>query len=138
MNISDKGLAVLKLREGSRNKAYKDVKGVWTIGVGHTGPEVQEGLVWTDQQILDVLKQDVKVAEQGLTDNVRVALSQNQFDALVSFIFNVGVKAFRRSTMLKYINVGEFGLAAQQFDRWVIPVEVTSRRMSEKAQFQEV
>ena len=138
MNISDKGLAVLKLREGSRNKAYKDVKGIWTIGVGHTGPEVQEGLVWTDQQILDVLKQDVKVAEQGVTDNVRVALSQNQFDALVSFIFNVGVKAFRRSTMLKYINIGEFGLAAQQFDRWVIPVEVTSRRMSEKAQFQEV
>ena len=138
MNISDKGLAVLKLREGSRNKAYKDVKGIWTIGVGHTGPEVQEGLVWTDQQILDVLKQDVKVAEQGVTDNVRVALSQNQFDALVSFIFNVGVKAFRRSTMLKYINVGEFGLAAQQFDRWVIPIEVTSRRMSEKAQFQEV
>ena len=138
MNISDKGLAVLKLREGSRNKAYKDVKGIWTIGVGHTGPEVQEGLVWTDQQILDVLKQDVKVAEQGVTDNVRVALSQNQFDALVSFIFNVGVTAFRRSTMLKYINIGEFGLAAQQFDRWVIPVEVTSRRMSEKAQFQEV
>ena len=138
MNISDKGLAVLKLREGSRNKAYKDVKGIWTIGVGHTGPEVQEGLVWTDQQILDVLKQDVKVAEQGVRDNVRVALSQNQFDALVSFIFNVGVKAFRRSTMLKYINIGEFGLAAQQFDRWVIPVEVTSRRMSEKAQFQEV
>ena len=138
MNISDKGLAVLKLREGSRNKAYKDVKGIWTIGVGHTGPEVQEGLVWTDQQILDVLKQDVKVAEQGVTDNVRVALSQNQFDALVSFIFNVGVKAFRRSTMLKYINIGEFGLAAQQFDRWVIPIEVTSRRMSEKAQFQEV
>lgn len=138
MNISDKGLAVLKLREGSRNKAYKDVKGIWTIGVGHTGPEVQEGLVWTDQQILDVLKQDVKVAEQGVTDNVRVALSQNQFDALVSFIFNVGVTAFRRSTMLKYINIGEFGLAAQQFDRWVIPIEVTSRRMSEKAQFQEV
>ena len=128
----------MKLREGSRNKAYKDVKGIWTIGVGHTGPEVQEGLVWTDQQILDVLKQDVKVAEQGVTDNVRVALSQNQFDALVSFIFNVGVKAFRRSTMLKYINIGEFGLAAQQFDRWVIPIEVTSRRMSEKAQFQEV
>ena len=105
MNISDKGLAVLKLREGSRNKAYKDVKGVWTIGVGHTGPEVQEGLVWTDQQILDVLKQDVKVAEKGVTDNVRVALSQNQFDALVSFVFNAEHQSCNKIKCHNHLNI---------------------------------
>lgn len=137
MNLSDKGRAVLAMREGKRNKAYQDVKGIWTIGVGHTGPEVKAGLVWTDKQIDDALIQDVKIAEKDVLDNVRVALSQNQFDALVSFVFNVGEVAFRRSTMLKFINIGEFGLAAQQFNRWVIPVQVTSRRMSEKAQFQE-
>ncbi len=135
MNISEAGLNILSLREGVRTKAYKDTKGIWTIGVGHTGPEVKEGLVWTSKQVQDTLRQDIKIAEKCIEDVVRVPLTQNQYDALVSFIFNVGVRAFSKSTMLKFINVGEFDAAAEQFNRWVIPIEISTRRMSEKAQF---
>ena len=136
MNMSDVGLKLLKLREGSRNKAYQDTKGIWTIGVGHTGPEVVEGLVWSDAQVLDALRKDVATTEKCLDDNVVVLLGQNQVDALCSFIFNVGVGAFRRSTMLRFINKGMMKEAAAEFDRWHIPPEITSRRNSEKAQFQ--
>lgn len=135
MNMSDNGLKLLTLREGKRNKAYKDTKGIWTIGVGHTGPEVVEGLVWTDAQVDAALKQDIKTAERAIIANVKVFLTQNQFDALCSFIFNVGVTAFTRSTLLKVLNVGNYTEAANQFDRWHIPPEITSRRNSERDQF---
>jgi len=135
MKTSEKGLELLTLREGFRTFAYKDTKGIWTIGVGHTGPEVHEGLTWTVDQVNDALREDVKTAEKAINDNVTVPLTVNQFDALVSFTFNVGVGAFKRSTLLKVLNQGNYTEAARQFDRWVIPVEITSRRMSEKAQF---
>lgn len=134
MKLSSKGLASLILREGKRNKAYKDTIGIWTIGVGHTGPEVKEGLQWTDQQIEYALLKDVLWAEEAVND-VNSLLTQNQFDALVSFVFNVGATAFAKSTMKKMLDKGLFSEAAKQFDRWVIPPEITSRRMSEKAQF---
>ena len=135
MKMSEDGLKALMLREGKRNKAYKDTKGIWTIGVGHTGPEVKEGLVWTDQQVLDQLAKDVAITEECINRVVRVQISQNMFDALSSFIFNVGIGAFEKSTMLKKINLGDFGGAGMEFDRWHIPPEITSRRNSEKAQF---
>lgn len=135
MKTSENGLALLEFREGSRNKAYRDTKGIWTIGVGHTGPEVHQGLVWTDEQIKAALATDVVTAENCINDHVEVPLSQEQFDALVSFVFNVGVTQFVESTLLKKLNVGDYEGAAKQFDRWVIPVEVTGRRMSEKKQF---
>jgi len=135
MNMSDKGLKLLTLREGKRNKAYKDTKGIWTIGVGHTGPEVLPDSVWSDAQVDAALKQDIKTAERAIIANVKVFLTQNQFDALCSFIFNVGVTAFSRSTLLKVLNVGNYTEAANQFDRWHIPPEITSRRNSERDQF---
>ncbi|MFZ2190085.1 MAG: lysozyme [Candidatus Magasanikiibacteriota bacterium] len=135
MNLSDKGLDLLTIREGKRNKAYKDVKGIWTIGVGHTGPEVVEGLVWDDATIKQVLKQDCSIAEKAIKTYVFTPLTQNQFDALVSFIFNVGVNAFRRSTLCAKLNMRDFVGAAEQFDRWHIPAAIIGRRDSEKAQF---
>lgn len=138
MRVSDDGVARLIVREGKRNKAYKDTKGIWTIGVGHTGPEVVEGLVWTDGQVAAALKDDLDEVEQALSKYVLTPLTQNQFDALASFIFNVGVNAFRRSTMLKYINLRAFDKAAKEFDRWHIPPEIISRRDSEYTQFNEV
>lgn len=134
MKLSENGTTILILREGLRLKAYKDTKGIWTIGVGHTGPEVTQGLVWTKEKAHKVFKQDVAWAEDAV-NLVQVPLTANQFDALVSFVFNVGAAAFKRSTMLKLLNVGDYEGAAKQFDRWVIPIEITSRRMSEKAQF---
>jgi len=137
MKMSENGLQLLTLREGFKTFAYKDTKGIWTIGVGHTGPEVKAGLVWTVAQVKDALRADVATAEKAINKGVKVVLTQNQFDALCSFIFNVGVGAFTRSTLLKVLNKGNYIEAANQFDRWHIPVEITSRRNSEREQFKE-
>lgn len=134
MKTSKNGLKLLIQREGLRLKAYKDTKGIWTIGVGHTGPEVVEGLVWTEAKAMEVFAKDIQWAEDAV-NAVDSPLSQNQFDALVSFVFNVGAPAFYNSTMKKKLNLGDYEGAAKQFDRWVIPPEITGRRMSEKAQF---
>ena len=135
MITSDKGIQILAMREGKRLKAYKDTKGIWTVGVGHTGPEVVEGLCIDDAQCHSLLHFDVATAEKAINDLVKVPLTQNQFDALVSFVFNVGVEAFKRSTLLKVLNLGNYKEAANQFDRWHIPIEITSRRNGERDQF---
>lgn len=137
MRVSDDGIARLTAREGKRNKAYKDTKGIFTIGVGHTGPEVHEFLAWTDGQVAAALKDDLDEVEQALDKYVLVPLTQKQYDALASFIFNVGVNAFRRSTMLRYLNLRMFDKAAAEFDRWHIPKEIIGRRDSERDQFKE-
>ena len=135
MKISQQGLDLLVAREGRRNKAYLDSVGVWTIGVGHTGPEVHEGLVWTDAEIEAALRADIARFEDAINDSVTVGLEQYQFDALVSFAYNVGIGAFKSSTLLKRINAMRFDEAALQFDRWHIPPEITSRRNAEREQF---
>lgn len=134
MQFSPNGMGLLKIREGVRYKAYKDTKGIWTIGVGHTGPEVKEGLVWTDNQVNQAFMHDIQWAVDSI-NGVNAVLNQNQFDALVSFVFNIGANAFATSTMKRLLDKGKYAEAAAQFDRWIIPKEITSRRMSEKAQF---
>ena len=135
MKTSLAGLKQLEDREGKRNKAYPDSKGVVTIGVGHTGPHVYMGLAWTDQQIDDAFAADLVWAEKAV-NKVKVPLTQNQFDALVSFVFNIGDTAFLRSTLLRMLNKGDYEGAIKQFDRWHIPPEIIGRRNSEKEQFQ--
>jgi len=135
MKTSANGLSKLEKREGVRYRAYLDTKGIPTIGVGHTGPEVRLGLVWTADEVRIALEKDVKVCEDCINQYVAVPLEQHQFDALVSFIFNVGRGAFMRSTMLKKINQGDMEGAAKEFDRWHIPPEIIKRRDSERNQF---
>ena len=135
MKLSEDGINALIKREGIRLKAYQDTKGIWTIGIGHTGPEVVKGYQINELMAYDLFHKDVEWAMDAVNDNVYAPMTQNQFDALVSFVFNVGAGAFKRSTMLKYLNVLDYEKAAKQFDRWVIPKEVTGRRMQEKAQF---
>lgn len=135
MKTSVQGLDLLTEREDKRNKAYLDTKGIPTIGVGHTGPEVRLGLVWTDDEVRVALEKDVKRCEDAINLYCIQKLAQHQFDALVSFIFNVGVNAFMKSTMLRKLNQGDFDGATKEFDRWHIPAEVTSRRNGEKLQF---
>jgi lysozyme len=135
MKLSENGFKVLIMREGLRLKAYQDVKGIWTIGVGHTGPDVVEGLVIGELHAYDLFHLDIAWAEDAVNENVHAPLTQNQFDALVSFVFNIGETQFVRSTMLKKLNKMDYVGATKEFDRWVIPIQVTSRRMSEKAQF---
>jgi lysozyme len=133
--ISDQGLDLLTQRESKRNDAYLDSKGIPTIGVGHTGPEVYIGLHWTDEQVAEAFRTDLMWVTACIA-RVNDPLEQNQEDALYSFIFNIGGGAWASSTMLRLLNGGSpAGEVALQFDRWHTPPEITTRRNGEKFQF---
>lgn len=134
MRLSKEGADALVRREGKRNKAYKDSKGIWTIGVGHTGNDFTPDSVWTDKQVLDTFMRDVAWAEIAVS-KVKMPLNQNMFDALVSFTFNVGDTAFANSTMKKFLDMGLYNNAAMEFDRWNKPKEIIGRRNGERDQF---
>lgn len=119
LHLSAKGIEFIKDMEGVRYSAYLDTGGVPTIGVGHTGPEVQIGMRIDDNQVNEYLKQDVREAEEDVKKLVKVPLNQDQFDALVSFIFNLGGDQVSKSTMLRKLNSGDYEGAFQQFNRWV-------------------
>jgi lysozyme len=135
MKTSEQGLKLLHGREGKRNTAYLDSVGVWTIGYGHTGPDVHPGLVWTDDQVEAAFAKDLERFERAVNEAVDVPLPQHAFDALVSFAYNVGVGAFKSSTLVRLLNAGDMSGASRQFDRWHIPAEITSRRNGEREQF---
>ena len=140
MKISDKGLKFLMDEEGYRREAYPDPAWGWkvpTIGVGHTGPEVRRGLVWTDAQVMEALRQDIRSREEVLNTHVRVPLTQNQFDAVGSWSFNVGIGATLSSTLLRKLNAGDYAGAAAEFERWNIPAILIPRRRRERALFEE-
>jgi len=118
MNISDNGLALIESFEGKRLTAYLDSVKIPTIGVGHTGPEVCLGQTITDAECLDLLRGDVKEAEDAVNESVTAVLNQAQFDALVSLVFNIGAGAFKDSTLLRMLNAGQYEAAADQFQRW--------------------
>lgn len=118
-NVSDRGLDLIKNFEGLRLQAYRDSVGVWTIGYGHTGVAAKEGAWVTHEEAERLLTGDVGRFTQGVIDAVQVVLMQDQFDALVSFAFNVGINAFKRSSMLAYINRSDFAGAASEFEKWV-------------------
>jgi lysozyme len=119
MDYSEAGYALTEQFEGLRLQAYQDSVGVWTIGYGHTGPDVQPGMTITQAQAAALLQQDVASSVSCVNGAVTVDLQQNQFDALVDFAFNLGCGALRGSTLLKMVNAGDFAGAAGQFGRWV-------------------
>lgn len=102
--ISDAGLAFIQHEEGCKLRAYKDQVGVWTIGVGHTGTDVKPGMSITNAQAMELLRADVAKCEATISKLVKVALNQKQIDSLCSLVFNIGVGAFAKSTLLKLIN----------------------------------
>lgn len=120
--LSANGINLLKAFEGSRAVAYRDSAQRWTIGVGHLiKPDEQELLTatLTPDEIDRLLRADVAWAERAVNDGLRVNVTQNQFDALVSFAFNVGAQAFTDSTLLKRINAqSERAAITEQFMRW--------------------
>ena len=119
MKTSEKGKGLIKRFEGLHLKAYKCPAGVWTIGYGHTGRDVREGMTITEEEAEGLLADDLVVFECAVARLVRVPIGQGQFDALVSFCFNVGVGNFERSTLLRKINVNpdDRGIA-DEFKRW--------------------
>jgi len=140
MQYSNTGLALTERFEGCRLESYQDQGGVWTIGYGHTGPDVGPGMTCTPQQAQAWLALDTHAAAQTVNDLVQIQLSQHEFDALVDFVFNLGAGAFARSTMLRLLNMGEIATAAGQFALWdhIGGREVAGllrRRLAEKAEF---
>jgi lysozyme len=116
--VGQAGLALIKGFEGLRLQAYKCPAGVWTIGYGHTGSDVTPGLAISSQQAEDLLKKDLTRFENAVFKLVSVTVTQNQFDALVSFCYNLGEGALGKSTLLKLLNAGDAAAAADQFLKW--------------------
>jgi lysozyme len=133
MKTSEQGVELIKDREGVRYVAYLDSVGVPTIGVGHTAG-VRMGDTCDDAQAMAWLADDLKWSEAAV-NKVWVDLAQHQFDALVSFVFNVGQGAFANSTLLRALNNGHYDEVPHQLDRWHIPPEITSRRNGEREQW---
>lgn len=143
MRLSPEGTAVIHYFERCRLKAYPDPESVtgtpWTIGWGHTGPEVYEGVVWTQEQADDAFRRDVGLFEEGVVSLVDRPLTQGQFDALVSFAFSVGLTALKTSTLLRRINRGD-PRAVDEFSRWIhnngrVMLGLKRRRAAEAALF---
>lgn len=126
MKISSKGLDLIKLYEGCRLKAYQDSGKVWTIGWGHT-VGVKQGDVITLAEAEQLLADDIPRYEVGVRPLVKVTLTQGQFDALVSFSFNLGLGALGKSTLLRKLNAGDYIGAAEEFKRWIYDDGVVQR-----------
>ena len=118
MITSEKGIDLIALHEGLRLEAYQDVKGVWTVGYGHTGDDVYAGLVIDGGEAERLLRSDLNAAETCVDEQVDVQITQEQFDALVSLVFNIGCNAFRNSTLLKMLNLNNMEAAKAQFSKW--------------------
>lgn len=142
MNISPAGLDLIEQREGLSLAAYPD-PGTggepYTIGYGHTGG-VKPSDTCTLAQASAWLESDVRNTVQALADMILVPVTQDQFDACVSLAYNIGISAFRGSTLLRLLNVSKYQAAADEFPRWnksggkVLP-GLVQRRAAERALF---
>lgn len=133
MQLSDEGLALLKSLEGVEAEPYRDSAGLLSVGVGHclTKDELSSGKIYcgdqvirwkdrplTDEQITALLAEDVSWSEACVEACIRVQLTQNQYDALVIFVYNIGPNAFRESTLCRLLNAGDYDAIPAQLRRW--------------------
>ena len=140
METSPAGYDLIRRHEGCRLVAYMDSVGKWTIGYGST-VDVAPGMKITITQAEDRLKLDVQDAERCVNDCVSVPLEQHEFDALVSFTFNLGCGSLRKSTLLRLLNAGDKEGAGLEFRKWVRAGEQTlagliKRRYEEQKLFE--
>ena len=117
MQISNKGLELIKFYEGLELEAYKCAAGVWTIGYGWTH-DVKEGDTITEERAEELLREGIVQYENAVHDLVDVPLEQHQFDALVSWVYNLGKANLAASTLLKKVNAQEFDEVPDQIRRW--------------------
>ena len=140
LKMSQAGIAMLKHFERCRLEAYQDGGGVWTIGWGHTGSLVHRGMQIT-QQHADALLADDLVRFEAAVNVLLIPMPQAQFDALVDLAYNIGVQAFRDSTLVRELRTHDLNSVADQFLRWcldngkVVP-GLALRRMAERLMFQ--
>lgn len=147
MKVSAAGRKAIAGHEGARLKAYPDPATggePWTIGVGHTSaagpPKVVKGMTITEEECDEILSRDLATFEEAVEKAVKVPLNQNQFDALVSFTFNVGAGNLQKSTLLRRLNQGDYRGAAEQFGAWnkaagKVMKGLVTRRADERALF---
>jgi len=148
MQTSPAGRTAIARREGNVLTAYTDSVGVLTIGVGHTSvagpPKVTRGLKITAAQSDQILARDLASVEKSVSSAVKVPLNQNEFDALVSLVFNIGAGGFKGSSVLKNLNAGNRAAAADSMLAWnkgtvggkkVVLKGLATRRTDERAQF---
>lgn len=117
MNISQRGINLIKKYEGLKLKAYKCPAGILTIGYGTT-KGVTPGMTVTEKQAEELLKKDVRYFELWVEKLIDVKLNQNQFDALVSFTYNLGEGSLKNSKLREFLNQGRYDLVPAQFLRW--------------------
>lgn len=120
MKINQNGLNLIKVSEGCRLTSYKDGGGILTIGYGHTGPDVLENQTITQEQADIFLQNNISQFEDGVTKLVKVSINENQFSALVSFAYNLGLGALKRSHLLQRVNESKFLEAGNEFLKWDI------------------
>lgn len=151
LHLSSRGANLIRAFESclapigdGRFRAYRCPAGVLTIGWGHTnahGRQFDANAIWTQGECDAEFERDMEIFERAVRRLVKVPLEQHQFDALVSFAYNVGERAFAASTLLRLINAGNFDDAAHQFHRWrraggrIMP-GLVRRRASEALLFQ--
>jgi len=139
-SCNEAGKDIIRQSEGLRLTAYLCPAGKLTIGYGHTGPDVKTGMTITEDQANALLSQDLVTAEKAISGAVSVTITDNQFSALVSFVFNLGAGNFLGSTLLKKLNANDIFGAADEFPRWnkvngKVLAGLTRRREAEKALF---
>tara|TARA_Y100000361_G_C11050372_1_gene284830 strand:+ start:226 stop:651 length:426 start_codon:yes stop_codon:yes gene_type:complete len=117
MEISEKGIDLIKEFEGLELVSYLCPAKVWTIGYGHI-KGVEEGMEWTEEQAEGALKEELLGFCKYVEEYVKVPLNQNQFDALVSWTYNLGPTNLKQSTMLKVLNEGNYDEVPEQIKRW--------------------
>ena len=138
MAITKSTLDYITEEEGKRNKAYKDTKGLWTIGVGHLIRPGEEHLITatlSDDEVKELLKSDLAWCSEAVESSVKVPLAQAQFDALYSLCFNIGGTAFKNSTVVRKLNAGDYQGAADAILMWNKPAVLEKRRKRERDLF---
>lgn len=144
MQTSDKGIALIKQFEGCKLTAYQDSVGVWTIGYGWTQPvdgkPIRAGMTIKQETAERLLKTGLVSYESDVSRLVKVGLTQGQFDALVSFTYNLGTRSLSTSTLLRKLNAGDYAGAADEFLRWnkaggKVLNGLTRRREAERGMF---
>lgn len=138
--IGPKGLALVKQFEGLKLKSYRCPAGVWTIGYGSTGEHVRPGFTITEPEAEALLREDLDRFERGVVA-LAGKMTPGQFSSLVAFSFNVGLRAFENSTLLRKHLAGDYAGAAEQFARWargggkILP-GLVKRRAAERALYE--
>ena len=127
MRTSVAGRRAIQAFEGFRSTPYRDAGGKLSIGFGHLIKPAESFSRISYGEAEDLLSQDLRSAENAVNWLVTAPLTQNQFDALVSLVFNIGSGNFAKSTLLKFLNAGDYAQAAGQFARWSL---VDGRRLS--------